>query len=94
MEKCAMGLTWVIFVLFCFCFSDNTKSTGILNSFTKQTNALDVDKHMMKYIEEEMKKRKGEAGESEDSSKDQAREYHADTDILDELGIRVRSDLL
>jgi len=31
------------------------------NNFTKQTNALDVDKHMMAYIEENMKIRRGEA---------------------------------
>ncbi|KAF9955710.1 hypothetical protein BGZ72_003469 [Mortierella alpina] len=65
---------------------ESTKS-GILNSFTKQTNVLDVDKHMMKYIEEEMKKRRGETGESEDNSKDQS-DRHGDADILDELGIR------
>lgn len=29
------------------------------NNFTQQTNALDVDKHMMAYIEENMKLRKG-----------------------------------
>lgn len=68
-------------------YSESTKS-GILNSFTKQTNVLDVDKHMMKYIEEEMKKRRGETGESEDNSKDQS-DRHGDADILDELGIRV-----
>ncbi|GBC09016.1 hypothetical protein RclHR1_08550002 [Rhizophagus clarus] len=35
------------------------KKKIMLDSFTKQTNALDVDKHMMAYIEEEMRKRKG-----------------------------------
>ncbi|KAG1151479.1 hypothetical protein G6F37_000971 [Rhizopus arrhizus] len=30
-----------------------------LDSFTTQTNKLDVDKHMMEYIESEMRKRKG-----------------------------------
>jgi len=81
-------LTFVGFVL---CIRrDKTKSTGILNSFTKQTNTLDVDKHMMKYIEEELKKRRGDTGDAEADSKEQAQEYHADTDILDELGIRVR----
>ncbi|KAH7343548.1 hepatocellular carcinoma-associated antigen 59-domain-containing protein [Rhizoctonia solani] len=29
------------------------------NNFTQQTNKLDVDKHMMKYIEEELEKRRG-----------------------------------
>ncbi|KAK4688155.1 hypothetical protein P7C73_g1959, partial [Tremellales sp. Uapishka_1] len=31
------------------------------NNFTSQTNALDVDKHMLKYIEEELLKRRGGA---------------------------------
>ncbi|KAJ1677550.1 hypothetical protein EV182_005930 [Spiromyces aspiralis] len=45
----------------------------MLGSFTKQTNALDVNKHMMKYIEENLKKRKQQelgietsTGDSED----------------------------
>lgn len=59
-----------------------------MNTFTKQTNALDVDKHMMKYIEDEMKKRRGEAGDAEDAN-EQTGNYNGDTDILDELGIRV-----
>ncbi|KAF9404457.1 hypothetical protein BGZ94_004171 [Podila epigama] len=65
---------------------DGVKSTGILNSFTKQTNTLDVDKHMMKYIEEELKKRKGENGEDEEDTAQEDR--GGDTDIYDELGIR------
>jgi hypothetical protein len=61
----------------------------MMNTFTKQTNALDVDKHMMKYIEEEMKKRRGgEAGDAVDTN-EQSGNYNGDTDILDELGIRV-----
>ncbi|KAG9127882.1 hypothetical protein FRC07_007957 [Ceratobasidium sp. 392] len=32
------------------------------NNFTQQTNKLDVDKHMMKYIEEEMERRQGKPG--------------------------------
>ncbi|KAG0054088.1 hypothetical protein BGZ83_011972 [Gryganskiella cystojenkinii] len=67
---------------------ENAKSTGILNSFTKQTNALDVDKHMMKYIEEEMKKRRGEGESAEDNEREPGQQYRGDTDILDELGIR------
>ncbi|KAG0221179.1 hepatocellular carcinoma-associated antigen 59-domain-containing protein [Mortierella sp. GBAus27b] len=63
------------------------KSTRILNSFTKQTNALDVDKHMMKYIEDEMKKRRGEDISSDDKE-EQTRGLNGDTDILDELGIK------
>jgi len=42
------------------------------NNFTKQTNVLDVDKHMMAYIEENMKIRRGEAADedAEDASTD------------------------
>jgi len=42
------------------------------NNFTKQTNALDVDKHMMAYIEENMKLRRGEVaeGDGDDASMD------------------------
>lgn len=64
----------------------SSKSTGILNSFTKQTNALDVDKHMMKYIEEEMRKRNGVSAEDEEVKAQESR--GGDTDIYDELGIR------
>ncbi|KAM5534837.1 hypothetical protein V8D89_011553 [Ganoderma adspersum] len=35
------------------------------NNFTQQTNALDVDKHMMAYIEENMKLRRGATQEDE-----------------------------
>ncbi|KAG0353663.1 hypothetical protein BGZ54_002103 [Gamsiella multidivaricata] len=64
------------------------KSSGVLNSFTKQTNVLDVDKHMMKYIEEEMKKRRGETSASEENTEGAPQGYNGDTDILDELGIK------
>ncbi|KEP54337.1 hepatocellular carcinoma-associated antigen 59 [Rhizoctonia solani 123E] len=44
------------------------------NNFTQQTNKLDVDKHMMKYIEEELEKRRGtpngSAGDGNASSSD------------------------
>ncbi|CAO3657891.1 unnamed protein product [Umbelopsis vinacea] len=55
-----------------------------LDSFTTQTNALDVDKHMMAYIEEEMKKRRGDdIGEGKESADGQdVRGYQ---DIYDEL---------
>ncbi|KAI0092699.1 hepatocellular carcinoma-associated antigen 59-domain-containing protein [Irpex rosettiformis] len=33
------------------------------NNFTQQTNALDVDKHMMAYIEENMRRRRGDTQE-------------------------------
>ncbi|KAG1473786.1 hypothetical protein G6F56_000752 [Rhizopus delemar] len=36
-----------------------------LDSFTTQTNKLDVDKHMMEYIEAEMKKKKGYTSQEE-----------------------------
>ncbi|KAI9068453.1 hypothetical protein FKP32DRAFT_1608877 [Trametes sanguinea] len=36
-----------------------TRKVVRANNFTQQTNTLDVDKHMMAYIEENMKKRKG-----------------------------------
>ncbi|KAI0722708.1 hepatocellular carcinoma-associated antigen 59-domain-containing protein [Earliella scabrosa] len=36
------------------------------NNFTQQTNALDVDKHMMAYIEENMKLRKGAKEEKQE----------------------------
>ncbi|KAG0311206.1 hypothetical protein BGZ99_010323 [Dissophora globulifera] len=67
---------------------DGSKSTRILDSFTKQTNTLDVDKHMMKYIEEEMKKRKGEAADADEYIDDDDGAYNGDTGILDELGIK------
>ncbi|KAF9141041.1 hypothetical protein BGX30_005559 [Mortierella sp. GBA39] len=67
--------------------SESSTKSGMMNTFTKQTNALDVDKHMMKYIEDEMKKRRGEAGDAEDAN-EQPGNYNGDTDILDELGIR------
>jgi len=54
-----------------------------LDSFTTQTNALDVDKHMMAYIENEMKKRRGdEAADGQASADGTARGYQ---DIYDEL---------
>ncbi|KAF9167617.1 hypothetical protein BGX21_011640 [Mortierella sp. AD011] len=68
---------------------EGAKSTGILNSFTKQTNTLDVDKHMMKYIEDEMKKRRGETGGSEENADEPVRDNsNGDMDILDGLGIK------
>ncbi|KAJ2960706.1 hypothetical protein NQZ79_g3907 [Umbelopsis isabellina] len=52
-----------------------------LDTFTTQTNALDVDKHMMAYIEEEMKKRRGDSFKEEDAETESKR-YQ---DIYDEL---------
>ncbi|CAG8458395.1 11378_t:CDS:2 [Acaulospora colombiana] len=42
----------------------------MLDSFTKQTNTLDVDKHMMAYIEEEMRKRRGQPANSKNDVDD------------------------
>jgi len=39
-----------------------TKSLIKGNNFTQQTNVVDVDKHMMAFIEEELKKRRGMDG--------------------------------
>lgn len=44
-----------------------------LDTFTTQTNALDVDKHMMAYIEQEMRKRRGELTKEEEDAIAQAR---------------------
>ncbi|KAI7866317.1 mediator complex subunit 13 C-terminal-domain-containing protein [Spinellus fusiger] len=49
-----------------------------LDTFTTQTNALDVDKHMMEYIEAEMRKRRGDGSENEN-------ENSRPTDIYEEL---------
>ncbi|KDQ08882.1 hypothetical protein BOTBODRAFT_165464 [Botryobasidium botryosum FD-172 SS1] len=53
---------------------DETKSRKIVrsNNFTQQTNALDVDKHMMAYIEENLKLRRGDAGNDDDADPDDA----------------------
>ncbi|WVF72068.1 hypothetical protein IAT40_006880 [Kwoniella sp. CBS 6097] len=40
------------------------------NNFTQQTNALDVDKHMMAYIEAELAKKRGEATLDESDTKE------------------------
>ncbi|EJD01558.1 uncharacterized protein FOMMEDRAFT_135745 [Fomitiporia mediterranea MF3/22] len=42
---------------------NKARRTVRTNNFTQQTNALDVDKHMMAYIEENMRQRRGERGE-------------------------------
>ncbi|KAF9968504.1 hypothetical protein BGZ73_009228 [Actinomortierella ambigua] len=69
---------------------EGTPRSTTLNSFTKQTNALDVDKHMMKYIEEELKKRKGIATTDDDDNNNQAfsNALSGDMEILNQLGIR------
>ncbi|KDQ64443.1 hypothetical protein JAAARDRAFT_52392 [Jaapia argillacea MUCL 33604] len=45
------------------------------NNFTQQTDALDVDKHMMAYIEENMKARLGNQPESEEKDEGPADPY-------------------
>ncbi|EXX67490.1 hypothetical protein RirG_113910 [Rhizophagus irregularis DAOM 197198w] len=47
------------------------KKKIMLDSFTKQTNALDVDKHMMAYIEEEMRKRRGKKSDAKNEHEDE-----------------------
>ncbi|KAK7696312.1 hypothetical protein QCA50_000966 [Cerrena zonata] len=46
------------------------------NNFTQQTNVLDVDKHMMAYIEENMKARRG--GKAEEKEDDGPRDPYAE----------------
>ncbi|KAH9943205.1 hepatocellular carcinoma-associated antigen 59-domain-containing protein [Epithele typhae] len=45
-----------------------TRKVVRANNFTQQTNALDVDKHMMAYIEENMKARRGTTEKEEEES--------------------------
>ncbi|KAH0840253.1 hepatocellular carcinoma-associated antigen 59-domain-containing protein [Lanmaoa asiatica] len=45
------------------------------SNFTQQTNALDVDKHMMAYIEENLKIRRQQQDAAEQSSRDPNDEY-------------------
>ncbi|KAF8494217.1 hepatocellular carcinoma-associated antigen 59-domain-containing protein [Russula emetica] len=48
------------------------------NNFTQQTNALDVDKHMMAYIEENMKQRSGPGSKPVGNIKDEDPFDHLD----------------
>ncbi|WVQ98837.1 hypothetical protein IAU59_005968 [Kwoniella sp. CBS 9459] len=48
---------------------DRPKRLVRSNNFTQQTNALDVDKHMMAYIEAELAKKRGEATTDEPDPK-------------------------
>ncbi|KAG0227876.1 hypothetical protein BGW42_002530 [Actinomortierella wolfii] len=71
---------------------DGAPRSTTLNSFTKQTNALDVDKHMMKYIEEELKKRKGIAtADNDDDDNGASNTLSGDIEILNQLGIRQKA---
>ncbi|KAF0464694.1 hepatocellular carcinoma-associated antigen 59-domain-containing protein [Gigaspora margarita] len=49
---------------------DSAERKIMLDSFTKQTNALDVDKHMMAFIEDEMRKRRGQISDSKNEVED------------------------
>ncbi|KAI9312792.1 hepatocellular carcinoma-associated antigen 59-domain-containing protein [Dichotomocladium elegans] len=62
---------------------EGTEKKLKLDTFTTQTNALDVDKHMMAYIEEQMRKRRGEVAERAEEEK-KARN-HGPIDIYEEL---------
>ncbi|KAJ1975816.1 hypothetical protein H4R34_004195 [Dimargaris verticillata] len=48
---------------------EGTAKPTVLGTFTTQSNALDVDKHMMAYIEQEMKRRRRE-GQGNSSDED------------------------
>ncbi|KAK8869696.1 hypothetical protein IAR55_000264 [Kwoniella newhampshirensis] len=50
--------------------SEKAKRLVRANNFTQQTNALDVDKHMMAYIETELSKRRGEAASDPSTGKE------------------------
>ncbi|KAI8374444.1 hepatocellular carcinoma-associated antigen 59-domain-containing protein [Radiomyces spectabilis] len=54
-----------------------------LDSFTTQTNAVDVDKHMMAYIEQELRKRRGETYKADEAEEEQKTEGLKD--IYEEL---------
>ncbi|KAI8340160.1 hepatocellular carcinoma-associated antigen 59-domain-containing protein [Chlamydoabsidia padenii] len=57
-----------------------------LDAFTSQTNKLDVDKHMMKYIETELKKKRGGTMADEQDDDDEAiKEPQVMKDIYEEL---------
>ncbi|EJU06340.1 hypothetical protein DACRYDRAFT_97824 [Dacryopinax primogenitus] len=47
------------------------------NNFTQQTNALDVNKHMMEYIEGEIRKRRGDTASTEEGQKTGAYDPYA-----------------
>jgi len=60
------------------------------NNFTQQTNALDVDKHMLAYIEENMKLRRGRAQQSNDSNSDSAPGGSTQEDLFNNLDPRYK----
>ncbi|KAG2218468.1 hypothetical protein INT45_003012 [Circinella minor] len=65
---------------------EGTEKKLKLDTFTTQTNALDVDKHMMSYIEEEMRKRRGEPSTRTEEKEDESGEQKdGPVDIYEEL---------
>ncbi|TXT13208.1 hypothetical protein VHUM_01609 [Vanrija humicola] len=63
------------------------------NNFTQQTNALDVDKHMMAYIDKEMAKRKGEdTDEVQAEAADPREELYGLAERYQVEGLKVDSD--
>ncbi|KAH8984240.1 hepatocellular carcinoma-associated antigen 59-domain-containing protein [Lactarius akahatsu] len=60
------------------------------NNFTQQTNALDVDKHMLAYIEENMRLRRGRAEQEPDSSADAVPSGSAQEDLFSNLDQRYK----
>ncbi|KAJ1978317.1 hypothetical protein H4R35_001960 [Dimargaris xerosporica] len=71
---------------------EGTAKPTVLGTFTTQSNALDVDKHMMAYIEQEMKRRRREgqgSGSDDDSYEDttdsKTRPLVASRNLHDEL---------
>ncbi|KAI9278564.1 hepatocellular carcinoma-associated antigen 59-domain-containing protein [Phascolomyces articulosus] len=66
---------------------EGTEKKLKLDTFTTQTNALDVDKHMMAYIEEEMRKRRGEpsARSDEKEENESGEQNDGPVDIYEEL---------
>ncbi|KAI8081700.1 hepatocellular carcinoma-associated antigen 59-domain-containing protein [Halteromyces radiatus] len=56
-----------------------------LDTFTSQTNKLDVDKHMMKYIETELRKKRGGDANIPDDEEEESNEPQGMKDIYEEL---------
>ncbi|KAI8144723.1 hepatocellular carcinoma-associated antigen 59-domain-containing protein [Fennellomyces sp. T-0311] len=63
---------------------EGTEKKLKLDTFTTQTNALDVDKHMMAYIEAEMRKRRGD-GHGDEKQTETRRNKDGLVDIYEEL---------
>ncbi|GLH12321.1 Uncharacterized protein C9orf78 [Gryllus bimaculatus] len=54
---------------------DDAYDTGIGTQFSAETNKRDEDEEMMKYIEEELSKRKGQLKQEEEAKKNEANKY-------------------